>query len=317
MVDIFLSYSSKDRSRVKPLGQLLQNYGWDVWWDQQIPIGKTFDKMINEAISNTKCVIVIWSKNSVESNWVKEEASIGSKKNMLVPVLIDRVPLPLGFSRLEAANLVGWQGELDHSDFELFLQAIERLTGKPRRIHELPEEDRDLLGDKQSGSARPSSEQGQPKPPIFTAPAGNTQKSWSRKQLILTAVAIIAVLGVVIGGIFLLSLDGDNGGIIGTHTITPTFTSTVTPTVTPTATPTVTPTATATPDLPDPRILGIGFEYYLLSKEFGEDISNWTQEQKEMAFSLLSCVETLKGASIDPPHFRTVITCWDRIKETD
>lgn len=31
--DIFLSYSSKDTNRVKPIVALLEAQGWQVWWD--------------------------------------------------------------------------------------------------------------------------------------------------------------------------------------------------------------------------------------------------------------------------------------------
>jgi hypothetical protein len=43
MADIFLSYSSKDKDRVRPLVLALEREGWSVWWDRKTPAGETFD----------------------------------------------------------------------------------------------------------------------------------------------------------------------------------------------------------------------------------------------------------------------------------
>jgi hypothetical protein len=89
--DIFLSYSKKDKERVKTIVEKLQARDWSVWWDRQIPPGKTFDGVIQEALDASRCVVVICSKTSIDSQWVRTEANEAMKEKRLVPARIDEL----------------------------------------------------------------------------------------------------------------------------------------------------------------------------------------------------------------------------------
>ena len=67
MADIFISYAREDRSRVKPIAEALEDQDWSVWWDPQIPPGKTFFGVIKAALDAAKCVLVLWSEQSIDS----------------------------------------------------------------------------------------------------------------------------------------------------------------------------------------------------------------------------------------------------------
>lgn len=67
--DIFISYANEDRSRVRPLADALSGHGWSVWWDREIPAGRTFDQVIAEALAGARCVLVVRSRDSVRSDW--------------------------------------------------------------------------------------------------------------------------------------------------------------------------------------------------------------------------------------------------------
>ena len=82
MADIFISYSRKDLSRVGVLADALSDQGWSVWWDRQIPTGRTFDQVIAEALASARCVIVVWSEESIGSDWVREEADEGRRRGI-------------------------------------------------------------------------------------------------------------------------------------------------------------------------------------------------------------------------------------------
>ncbi len=129
MNDIFISYSNSDRNKIEPIVQLLEGQGWSVWWDRAIPVGKTFDEVIEEALEASKCVVVIWSKNSVTSRWVKAEASEGAERNALAPVLLDDVKVPLEFRRIQAAKLFNWEGSQSESEVIKLIHSISAILG--------------------------------------------------------------------------------------------------------------------------------------------------------------------------------------------
>ena len=104
MSDIFLSYATGDRPRTRLLVEALESQGWSVWWDRTIAPGRTFDSVIEKSLAEARCVVVLWSKASVSSDWVKTEAAEAARRRVLVPVLIDEVTVPLEFRRVQAAR---------------------------------------------------------------------------------------------------------------------------------------------------------------------------------------------------------------------
>jgi hypothetical protein len=132
----------------------LERHGFSVWWDRRIPIGKTFDLIIEEALDAAKCVVVVWSNYSVRSEWVKNEAYEGIERQILIPVLIDDVRIPLTFRRIQAARLVGWHGEIPHPELELLIGSIKELLGFPQ-AEQQPVTKRDAEGQYFRESAKP------------------------------------------------------------------------------------------------------------------------------------------------------------------
>jgi len=131
MSDIFISYSNEDKERVRPLVRLLEEQGWTVWWDRKIPPGKTFAQVIEEAIEQARCVLVVWSVHSVKSDWVTTEAAEGVRREILVPILIDEVPIPLEFRRIQAAKLTDLLSLSKSHELHELLDSISVLIGKP------------------------------------------------------------------------------------------------------------------------------------------------------------------------------------------
>ena len=71
MSDIFVSYSKADRGKAEEIAAALEQQGYSVWWDRRILPGETFDTVIEAELDAASCVIVLWSRTSVVSEWVR------------------------------------------------------------------------------------------------------------------------------------------------------------------------------------------------------------------------------------------------------
>lgn len=160
MADVFISYSSSDRPKVEPLVRLLEERGWSVWWDRRIAVGKTYDDVISDALDTSKCVVVVWTKNSVTSKWVRAEASEGARRDVLAPVLLEDVRVPLEFRLIQASRLFDWGGERTNPEVTKFLDSVSAILespqGQPKSEVESIENSRpqDSNGQKRAVSAR-------------------------------------------------------------------------------------------------------------------------------------------------------------------
>ena len=126
VADIFVSYAREDRQRAKALAEFFVKQGLSVWWDREIPFGGFIDKEIRQQLDEARFVIVLWSRASVQSNWVLSEAARGLCRGVLIPVLIEKVGLPLEFSRFQTANLIDWDGTGIHSTLGDLAAQIQR-----------------------------------------------------------------------------------------------------------------------------------------------------------------------------------------------
>lgn len=111
MADIFISYAREDRARIERLAAALEAEGLSVWWDKNLAGGADFSKETEAKLGEAKAIVVAWSKASVDSMWVGDEATVGREKGNLVPIAIDPVSPRLGFRGLHTIDLAGWHGD--------------------------------------------------------------------------------------------------------------------------------------------------------------------------------------------------------------
>lgn len=129
-MDIFISYAREDRNSAERLAGCLVERGWSVWWDREIVAGDNFASVIEDALTNARAVLVLWSRQSLASSWVRNEATEGERRHALVPVLIENgIEQPLAFRHLQAANLADWVGDTSDNDYRALVRALTTHTG--------------------------------------------------------------------------------------------------------------------------------------------------------------------------------------------
>jgi ABC-type sugar transport system substrate-binding protein len=133
MADVFISYKGEDRTRVEPLVETLKSKGFNVWWDLNLLPGEKIGSAIQEILNKVSCVIVVWSKRSLKSNWVPDEATFGRDHNMLIPVTIDGSKPPLGFQQLLTLDLQAWSGDAGDPLLQKLFLAVRKLLRQPKR----------------------------------------------------------------------------------------------------------------------------------------------------------------------------------------
>lgn len=110
MADIFISYASEDRARVRPIAEALMTRGFNVWWDRSLAAGQDYTAIIERELKNAKAVIVVWTQSSASSTFVRDEAGRARDDGRLVPVMLDKVDIPLGFGAFQAEDFSRWNG---------------------------------------------------------------------------------------------------------------------------------------------------------------------------------------------------------------
>ena len=157
MSDVFLSYAREDAVTARHLAEHLREEGWSVFWDRQIPVGKTWENTIEEQLSRASCVVVLWSSASIGSDWVRAEAAAAVDRGVLVPALIDRTSPPVRFRIIQSADLLGWQGSRDHLGLTNLIAAVRAAlgtTGKPDTTKSMGAVRRDSSRTRKTDSSR-------------------------------------------------------------------------------------------------------------------------------------------------------------------
>lgn len=128
MASVFLSYDRDDVRPARHLARALEAEGHAVWWDLRVRGGAQFAKEIEEALESADAVVVLWSKHSIESAWVRDEAAVGRDTGRLVPVSIDATEPPLGFRQFQTIDFSNWSGRGRPKHFSLLADAISSLA---------------------------------------------------------------------------------------------------------------------------------------------------------------------------------------------
>ncbi len=124
MANVFLSYSREDVGRAGSIALALEKAGHTVWWDRHIKGGAQYNKAIEQALKSADVVVVLWSEQSVESPWVRDEAAAGRDTGRLVPIKLDQTEPPLGFRQYQTIDLSRWRGRENSAELKAVLGAV-------------------------------------------------------------------------------------------------------------------------------------------------------------------------------------------------
>ena len=128
MPDIFLSYNREDQARAKVFAEAFEAQGFNVWWDVGLKTGEAYDEVTESALRAAKAVVVLWSRKSVVSRWVRAEATLADRNKTLVPCMIEACERPIMFELTQTAELGHWQGAADDKAWHSFLADVNRFV---------------------------------------------------------------------------------------------------------------------------------------------------------------------------------------------
>ncbi len=171
---ILISHSSKDNDSAQRVKKVLEDNGFSCWLDNDnIPAGADFVTKIAEAMRNCDVVVVLVSKNSQTSDWVRKEVTTASsQKKLIIPYMLQDFEINDEFSLcLGNAQRVSGYGDKEEDALRRVITAVH-----------------DYLQDVAEGE--------EIKITIEKNPA-------RRKKQLMIALAAVGVLGIILAAILL------------------------------------------------------------------------------------------------------------------
>jgi adenylate cyclase len=129
MSDVFISYARSTEKQAERIAVALRAHGHEVWRDTQLRAHQAFRRTIEDELSAARAVLVLWSADAAQSDWVCSEASRARGLGKLVQLTLDGSPVPMPFDEIQCADLRGWRGETDAQGWTQILDAIAAVLG--------------------------------------------------------------------------------------------------------------------------------------------------------------------------------------------
>ncbi len=137
-VQVFVSNAWADREMAKRIANLIEAQGYLVWWERDLGAPESGAA---HAAAHAPCVIALWSRASLSSRWVMEEAEAAAARGALLEAMLDPIGSPLERPARDPLNLTTWSGEAeDNPTWKALMARVRSLAGAPqgRPISKLP-----------------------------------------------------------------------------------------------------------------------------------------------------------------------------------
>lgn len=170
--DVFISYSRDDRAAAKFFAETLSEEGFSVWWDAALHSGESFDQVIERELRSAAAVIVLWSPRSVDSRWVRAEATLADRQGKLVPITIENCERPIIFELTHTNDLTDWVGDKSDPRWKGLVQDVARLVSGRKAV------------------AQPAASQAAARPSFPAAPPGERKREPAAELVWDAALAV-------------------------------------------------------------------------------------------------------------------------------
>ena len=126
--EIFVSYARSAEPHAQAVGNALRDHGYSVWWDEDLPAHRAYHDVILERLNAARAVLVIWSRDGAQSEWVRAEADVARHAHKLVQLSIDGELPPMPFNQIQCPNLGDWSGDIDAPAWRKIERSIAELV---------------------------------------------------------------------------------------------------------------------------------------------------------------------------------------------
>ena len=124
MPEVFISYARANEAVAKRVEAGLKGAGFEAWRDDQLPAHSSYSQIIEQRLSGAAAVVVLWSEDAAQSQWVQAEADFARTHGKLVQAqLDDRLP-PLPFNQIQCADLKNWRGHRRHKGWLKLIDGV-------------------------------------------------------------------------------------------------------------------------------------------------------------------------------------------------
>ena len=130
MAEVFISYKRESRALIEPIVSALSELGVSVWFDADLSAGERFARIIHAQLKQAKAVIVCWSSDATDSDWVTGEADYALESGAYVPIFIESCVLMPPYNRIQTVDLSKWKGERNDPTWIGLVNRIAKLIGR-------------------------------------------------------------------------------------------------------------------------------------------------------------------------------------------
>lgn len=130
MADVFLSYARPDAAAAERIARELGKAGWSVWYDRDLPAHRAYSDVIASELEDAPAVVVLWSRASVASEWVRSEANRARELHKLVQARLDDARLPMPFDQIQCVDLPKGRTARARSGWTQVYSSIEALAAR-------------------------------------------------------------------------------------------------------------------------------------------------------------------------------------------